>query len=169
MLVYVLSTAKLDTLLVHASVVKNVNKGFAFLGKSGTGKSTHSQLWLDYIVGSELLNDDNPVIRIIDGKAWVFGSPWSGKNPCYKNQNALLKGIVKLQQSSENKIEKLSRLRSYAVMLPACSCFRWENEIMTGVHNTIEKLVANVDCYQLACLPDKEAVELSYATVIKNQ
>ena len=164
-ILYVLSTAKLDTLLIHASVINNNNQGFAFLGKSCTGKSTHSQLWLDHIEGSELLNDDNPVIRVIDGKVWIFGSPWSGKTPCYKNESVPLKGIVKLRQASENKIKKLSVLQAYAAIFPACSRMRWEDEIMTGVHHTLEKLTMSVNCFQLDCLPDKDAANLSYNTI----
>ena len=55
------------------------------LGKSGTGKSTHSRLWLKYIPDTKLLNDDNPAVRIMDNNTiMIYGTPWSGKTPCYK-------------------------------------------------------------------------------------
>ncbi len=165
MLLYAFSTANLDTLMMHASVIKNGADGFIFLGKSGTGKSTHSRLWLDYIEGSELLNDDNPVVRIFNGKAIVYGTPWSGKTPCYRNEEALLKGIVKLQQAPLNQIKTLSLLQAYAVVLPACSSMRWEEEIASGVHRTVEKLIGRVPCYRLDCLPDKAAADLSASTI----
>lgn len=160
MLLYAFSTSNLNTLLIHASVIKNNGGGFAFLGKSGTGKSTHSHLWLEHVEGSELLNDDNPAVRIIEGKAYVFGTPWSGKTPCYKNDGVLLKAIVKLYQSPENRIKQVSSLQSYAVVLPACSNMRWEDDIASGIHQTVEKLIGLVGCFQLYCLPDKEAAEL---------
>lgn len=165
MLLYAFAASKLDTLLIHASVIRNNNEGFVFLGKSGTGKSTHSRLWLDHIEGSEPLNDDNPVIRIIDDKATIFGTPWSGKTACYKNESVPLKGIVKLRQAPENKIRKLLLIQAYAAILPACSCMRWEENMMAGVHRTVEKLATSVDCYQLGCLPDQAAAELSYNTI----
>ncbi len=164
MLLYAFATSNLDTLLIHASVVKNNDGGFVFLGKSGTGKSTHSRLWLENIAGSELLNDDNPVVRIIDGKPWVFGTPWSGKTPCYKNENVPLRGIVKLRQDTENNIKQLSLLQAYAAVLPSCSSMRWEDNIASGIHRTVEKLISLVGCYQLDCLPNKAAAELSAAT-----
>src|SRR5690606_24548491 len=78
-------------ILIHASVVSCAGKAYAFLGKSGTGKSTHSRLWLRHIAGTELLNDDNPAIRIEpDGRVFVYGTPWSGKTPCYKNKKVFL-------------------------------------------------------------------------------
>jgi hypothetical protein len=166
MMLYAFASAPHNTLLIHAAVIKNKDEGFVFLGKSGTGKSTHSRLWLENISDSELLNDDNPVIRITDGgEATIYGSPWSGKTPCYHNESVPIKGIVKLQQAPENKIERLSHLQAYAVILPACSCMKWENEIMEGVHQTVEKLATNTACWKLACLPNKAAAEMCYETI----
>src|SRR5690606_5210473 len=73
-------------ILIHASAVSLKRKGYAFLGKSGKGKSTHSRLWLEHFTGAELLNDDNPAIRLEnDGNVYLYGTPWSGKTACYKN------------------------------------------------------------------------------------
>ena len=44
MLLYAFRTAPLGTLEMHASMVSNNDKAFLFLARSGTGKSTHSQL-----------------------------------------------------------------------------------------------------------------------------
>ena len=63
------------------------------MGKSGTGKSTHSRLWLENVPGATLLNDDNPIVRLTLVGAIVYGSPWSGKTPCYKNESAPLAGV----------------------------------------------------------------------------
>ena len=46
MLMYAAGTIGEDTLLIHASVIMNADEGFVFLGRSGTGTSTHSRLWL---------------------------------------------------------------------------------------------------------------------------
>ena len=48
-----------------------------FQGKSGTGKSTHSGLWLKHIPGCELLNDDNPIVHFNRNK----GKPQSTVRP----------------------------------------------------------------------------------------
>ncbi|MEE3449020.1 MAG: hypothetical protein VZQ51_10445, partial [Bacteroidales bacterium] len=45
MIIYALSTASKSTLLFHSSVIVYGGKAYMFLGKSGTGKSTHSRLW----------------------------------------------------------------------------------------------------------------------------
>ena len=54
---------RFDAVSIHASAVACDGRACLFMGKSGTGKSTHSALWLRHIPGTELLNDDNPAIH----------------------------------------------------------------------------------------------------------
>ncbi len=165
MLVFALRTATLYTLEIHASVVMKGGKGFAFLGKSGTGKSTHSRMWLENIPGTELLNDDNPIIRITDGVARIYGSPWSGKTPCYKNASVELGAVVRIVRAPSNFTEKLSLTQSYACLFPSVSAYRPDRKIADGVHNTIVALVTSVPCYNMHCLPDGEAAKVCCNTV----
>ena len=81
MLVLAFAGARRQTLLLHASLVRCKGKGYAFIAKSGTGKSTQVSNWMRYIPGCDIMNDDNPIVRIIDGKPIIFGCPWSGKTP----------------------------------------------------------------------------------------
>lgn len=162
MLLYTFASSKLDTLLVHASTVEYEGKGYLFLGKSGTGKSTHSRLWIENISGTELLNDDNPIIRLIDGKVYVYGSPWSGKTSCYRNRRLPIGGIVRLQQAPFNRISPLSGIKAYAALLPSCSCMKWDHDMAEAIHSTISKVIERVPVYSLECLPDKEAAILCH-------
>lgn len=169
MLLYAFATATRNTLLIHASVITNAGKGYIFLGRSGTGKSTHSRLWLKYITGSSLLNDDNPVIRIMERKAYVYGSPWSGKTPCYRNEEALLGGIVRLSQAPRNEISCLKGVMAYAAITPSVSAMRWERQMADGIHATLASLTACTDIYRLECRPDEEAARLCSDTVRKGE
>ena len=81
MLIFAFAGSRHDTLLIHASLVRQNGYGYAFIAKSGTGKSTHVSLWLRHLPGCDLMNDDNPIVRIIDGEAYIFGGPWNGKTP----------------------------------------------------------------------------------------
>lgn len=160
MLLYAFRTMPYETLLTHASVVKFQGRGYMFLGRSGTGKSTHSRLWLENVEGAELLNDDNPVIRIVDGQVRVFGSPWSGKTHCYVNEDIPLQAVVRLSQAPYNKIAKSGMLQAYASLMPACSCMRWDRKSVDYLHKTVEKVIGRVGSWHLECLPDKEAARL---------
>lgn len=166
MLMYALCTSVMNTLLIHASVAIAGGNGYAFLGKSGTGKSTHTRLWLQNISGACLLNDDNPVVRIDDGgKAVIYGSPWSGKTPCYRNESVPLRAIVRLSQAPYNSIRKLSGLSAYAAVAPSASSMKWERSVADGLHDTLSKLISTVGIYHLECLPDADAAVLCYDTV----
>jgi len=165
MVMYALATATLQTALFHSSVIGYKDHGYMFLGKSGTGKSTHSSLWLRYIKGTELMNDDNPVVRIIGNEARVYGSPWSGKTPCYRNIDNPLGAIVLLSQAPYNRIERFFKLQAYAAIVPSISGKRWDKRIAEGLHETENWLVGNVPVYHLECLPDEAAAQLCCETV----
>lgn len=166
MMLYAFASAERDTLLIHASAVEYEGKGYLFLGKSGTGKSTHSRLWMGRDERVSLLNDDNPVVRIgSDGKAYAYGSPWSGKTPCHIDRRVEIGGIVRLKQAPHNKIVKLSMIKAYAALLPACSCVKWDKQMAEGVHHTISRVIGSTDVYMLECLPDSEAAVLCMKTI----
>ena len=168
MLMFAFATARKKTLLMHSSVTMKDGKGYLFLGKSGTGKSTHSQLWINNIEGCSLLNDDNPVIRVLEtGEVRVYGSPWSGKTPCYRNLDVPVGAIVSLQQAKTNKIRRQSLPEAYASVYVSFSGYRFIKEMADGLHITNAMVVSNVPCYLLNCLPDADAAFLCYQTVTK--
>ena len=161
MVLYALATADKQTVLFHAAVVSHEGRGYMFLGPSGTGKSTHARLWLKHIGGTELVNDDNPVVR----QGVVYGSPWSGKTPCYRNVSYPLGGIVMLSQAPYNKICRLDGIHAYAALVQSISGKRWEVSIADGLHRTENTLVSQVPIWHLECLPDEEAAQLCYETI----
>ena len=161
MVMYALSTADKQTALFHSSVVSHKGKAYMFLGPSGTGKSTHSRLWLKYIEGTELVNDDNPVVRILgDGSIRVYGSPWSGKTPCYRNVSYPLGAIVALSQAPQNRICRLRPLDAYAALMISISGKRWDQRLAEGLHETENLLVTHAAIWHLDCLPDEGAARL---------
>lgn len=164
---YGVATAALQTVAIHTSAIVCGGKAVLFLGESGTGKSTHTRLWREHIKDAVLLNDDSPIVRIIDGRPWVYGSPWSGKTPCYKNECYPLAGCVRLSQAPENKIKKLSVIQGYGALHPSCPPdFAYSDELYDCVSSLISSLLSAVPIYHLACLPDADAARLSYNTVL---
>lgn len=164
---YVFATMLLHTLHVHSSVVYNGGKGYLFMGRSGTGKSTHSRLWLKHIPDSVLMNDDNPVVRMVGGKAMVYGSPWSGKTACYRNMSAPVGGFVRLRQAKENSIGPLGVVEAYASLSASCSGITWDKELADAKADTLRQLITNVRCWRLDCLPDEAAARLCAGNVRK--
>ena len=168
-MLFSLATAVKDTLIIHAVAVSCEGKGYMFIGPSGTGKSTHARLWLKHIDGTELVNDDWPVVR--DGV--VYGSPWSGKKtPCYRNVSIPIGVIVNLSQASYNKIHRLSGIEAYLNLYERIYDEPWSRciaeNIAEGLHQTMNKLASTVPMWHLECLPDEAAARLCYESVTQH-
>jgi hypothetical protein len=159
MVMYTYASAACNAVMIHSSVVCHDGEANMFLGRSGTGKSTHSHLWLENVYGTELLNDDNPVIRLIDGTLWVYGTPWSGKTPCYRNAGRKVRAIVSLRQAPFNKAVRIEGLAAYSALLSSVSSVRWDRKVMDGISETLSSAAMSVPCWQMDCLPDADAAQ----------
>ncbi len=165
---YGLMTFHKGTIAIHSSCIVCGGKAALFLGESGTGKSTHTRLWRENVPGAVLLNDDSPIVRVLeDGSVWVYGSPWSGKTPCYKQEKYPLCGCVRLSQAPYNKIHKLHVLKAYAALHPSCPPeFAYDERIYSHISASLGSLLKSVPCWHLECLPDAAAAQLSYCTIM---
>lgn len=164
MLLYAFATVNSRTLLFHASVIVREGKGYLFLGKSGTGKSTHAEQWLKAFSDAERLNDDNPVVRVFeDGRVIVYGSPWSGKTPCYKAADARVMALVQLAQAPENTIRLLRPTQAYPYILSSVSGLKILPAMMDRLYETIAALLESTPVYFLDCLPNTDAAEVCYS------
>lgn len=158
--------APLGAIAIHSSVVVKEHQGVLCLGESGTGKSTHTRLWRENIDGAKLLNDDSPIIRMIDGECRVYGSPWSGKTHCYVNKWVPVRGLIRLSQAPYNKIHRLPALSAIGAVLPSCPpAFAYDNALQDHICNTVSDILSCTPVYHLECLPDAAAAELSYSTI----
>ena len=192
----------LGAVAFHSSVIRYRGRGVLFLGESGTGKSTHTRLWREHIPGAELLNDDSPIVRIVQTadadpicgavqnpanapaaaaetpdasaattgapkpQAMVFGAPWSGKTPCYRNVCQPIRAIVRLSQAPHNRIRRLRAIEAIGALLPSCPpSFAHDETLEDAVCATVSAVVAQVPVYHLECLPDAAAAELACRTI----
>jgi hypothetical protein len=155
---------------VHSSVIVYRGRAILFLGESGTGKSTHTRLWLQHIEGSRLLNDDSPVVRIgseVSGKGlFVYGSPWSGKGRCYVNEGYAIAGFVRLAQDEENRISLLGPVQAFGSLYPSFPpAFVRDPELREAILGFLSKAIRLAPVFRLECRPDREAAELVKETL----
>ena len=163
---YGLMVLPYGTVAIHSSCIVYRDRAVLFLGESGTGKSTHTRLWLNHIEGARLLNDDSPIIRAIDGKAIVYGSPWSGKTNCYVNKCVPVRALMRLSQAPHNKIRRLPVLAAIGAVLPSCPpAFAYDSTLQDAICNTVSDIISCTPVYHLECLPNAAAAELSYSTI----
>lgn len=151
---------------IHSSVLIHDGAAVLCLGESGTGKSTHTRLWREHIAGTELLNDDSPMIAIEEGVATVYGSPWSGKTPCYRNLHYPIRSFLRLSQAPVNEIRKLSTLMAYGSLQPSMPpSFSYDAELFDRTNNLLSAILRQTPVYHLRCLPNREAAELACQTL----
>ncbi len=163
---YEMLTLKNEVVAIHTSCVVVDDKVVLFLGESGTGKSTHSRGWVNNIPGATLLNDDSPIISIEDGEVYAYGSPWSGKTPCYKNEKYPVKAIIRLSQAPYNNITRLNIVNGFRALFPSCPPPLSNTEpYATYTHGIISAILTKIPVWHLECLPDANAVKLCYETI----
>lgn len=152
---------------IHSSCIvrDDFGKAALFLGESGTGKSTHTRMYreafgLDTV---HLLNDDCPILKTeTDGRVMVYGSPWSGKTPCYRDESYPVAGICRLSQAPENKIQRLSILGAFKAMYPSCPPALAKNDVFEDkICSTLSIILSDIRVFHLECLPDHDAARLS--------
>lgn len=98
-----------NTLLLHGSTVAVDGKAYLFTARSGTGKSTHTRLWLEAFGSrAQMVNDDKPFLIITETGVLACGSPWSGKHGLDSNICLPLAGICLLERGPENVIRRIA-------------------------------------------------------------
>ena len=151
----------LNRMLLHAAILEYDGNAYAFLGRSGTGKSTHTGLWLKHLQGSEIVNGDKPILEYKNGGFIAYGTPWMGKEGLGINGSTPLKGLCFLEQAKENSIIKLTPSQAASriflqILLPEDE----KNAALTL--ELTDKLVREVPCYLLKCDISEEAVKKSF-------
>lgn len=167
MLAFAFAGSFRNTLLIHASLVRHHGRGYAFIAKSGTGKSTQVSNWLRMIPHCDLMNDDNPIIRVYDdGRVIIYGSPWSGKTPCYRNVCAPLAAITRIDRSLENSVVKLRPLEAFGSFLPSCSAMKWDKELYSRICDSVTAVVTHVPIYTLHCTADPASAVVCHKNIV---
>lgn len=153
---------KFSGILLHSSCVVVDDRAYAFSADSGTGKSTHTQLWLKHFGDrAYMLNDDKPAIRIIDGEVYACGTPFSGKYDYSTPKNVKLAGICFLERSEDNWIRTANTGK--AVFNIFSQTVRKLNaDRMNDLFDVIEKIFDKVPLYELGCNMSDDAVLTSY-------
>ncbi|MCR5151229.1 MAG: hypothetical protein K6B52_08420 [Clostridiales bacterium] len=153
-----------DTVLFHGAVVAVGNKSWMFTAPSGTGKTTHTGLWLKNIPGAYIVNGDKPLIKLTNGGAVACGTPWRGKEHYGRNVQVPLEGIVFLEQSAENGIKQVTLSDELPSMLS--QCYRpADTGAFLKTLQLINSLAGCVKIYRMGCNMEDEAALIAYEFV----
>lgn len=158
---------KFNGFMLHSSAVCVDNKAYLFSANSGTGKSTHTSLWLK-LFGDKafIINDDKPAIKIENGKAYVYGTPWSGKSDLNRNVRVPLQGICVLERAEENFIEPLDK---------GTDIFKIMNQTlrpplesyMDKLLELLDVVISDTPIWRMGCNISLEAAQMAYDAMSK--
>lgn len=146
-------------LVFHASGIDDNGRGVVFVGHSGAGKSTQAGLWSS-LPGVIAMNDDRIAIRPNVSGAVCYGTPWGGDKDIARNHSAPLSAIILLEQSPENKIERLSVSSAVPMLLARCFLPYWDPSLMQRAFGNLDTILASVPVYRLHCRPEMAVVPL---------
>lgn len=168
-LAYGMLGARHGRLPIHSSTVVHRDRAVLCLGESGTGKSTHTRLWLENIPQCHLLNDDSPILAVSDGAVTVYGSPWSGKTHCYRNECHPVAAFLRIEQQPSNTILRLPTLQAFAALQPSLPpAMAHDDNTLDMQVSIVSRAIALAPVYRLGCRPDAEAARLSHSTIYGN-
>lgn len=152
--------------MLHSSAVVVDGYAYLFSADSGTGKSTHTGLWVKYFgEKAYIINDDKPILRFIDGEWYVYGTPWSGKTDLNVNEKAKLGAIVFLERSEENWIQPIDVKEAIPLFFNQTIRKMWRVEKLDLVLNYMEQILTNTPIYKMGCDISDNAVVTAYEKI----
>ena len=152
---------RFNGILLHASCVEKDGQAYLFSARSGTGKSTHTHLWLENLQGTRIINDDKPALVFENGAWYVWGTPFSGKTDENENVKIPVRAITFLHRGKENKVERILPNKAVALLLeqtinPA------NREMAEKMLDLVDLLLRTVPVFSLGCNMEPQAAVIAY-------
>lgn len=150
---------KENSLIIHGASIEYKNKGYIFIGPSGTGKSTHINYWINHLKDLTVINGDKPIVKVGENNSTIYGSPWCGKERLGTNTNCILDSIVILKRGSINRILEVSPKEHIEDII---------NEIyipgnnLLNIVDLLNKLFKTCRLYVMECQNTDEAFYVAY-------
>lgn len=147
---------------MHGAAVAYRGRGYLFTAPSGTGKSTHAGLWLQYLgPDAVIVNGDKPVICTGGSAVEVCPTPWAGKERLYSSEICPLDAICCLTRGTENKIRPM-RQDEIISRLFSQMCVPRDREAQMHAMKAMDRLIRGVRLYVLECDISEAAVRISF-------
>ncbi len=156
---------KYDGFMFHSSALCYKGGAYMFSAPSGTGKSTHTAMWMNILGGDAvMINDDKPALRFVDGECRAYGTPFSGNSPVNATVSAPARGICFLEQAPENEIRRITPGEAFPLFYE--ETIRLLTKADAGILlRLFTRVAGSVPLFKLRCLPDRAAALLSIKTM----
>lgn len=149
-------------------VVTGDGRGYLFVGQSGDGKSTTARLWKEKR-GARILSDDRIILRRIDGRFRMYGTPWHGDARLSANSSAPIDAIFVIGHGMKNFLEPLPVSRSTALLAARAFFPLHDRKGLEWSLQFLCHLTAQVQCFRFEFLPDEYALDFLQTFLAKSE
>ncbi len=156
--VYLYLALKHDMLVIHSASILYKDKAWLFSASSGTGKSTHANLW-NTIYQTPIINGDLNLIAIHNKKALIHGLPWCGTSDISDPKTYPLGGIILLKQADSDYVLPLSADQKRLFVLQRLVSPSWNGSFLDTHLRIVNALASKILICRLFCTPNASAVE----------
>jgi hypothetical protein len=129
---------------LHAcGIVDDQGQGRVFVGHSGAGKTTLSTRWRG---PGTILSDDRIIVRLEEGGAFMYGTPWHGEARLSAQGRAPLVGVFLLEKAARLEVRPVGEATAVA-RLYACSFVpQYDPRAVAGALQFLGALARQVPC-----------------------
>ncbi len=157
-----------DAFVLHSATFDVEGVGVAFAAHSGTGKTTHMNLWQEYL-GEKMVvvNGDKPIVRFFEDEPeqpYAYGTPWNGKERLGCNMRTPLKHICFIERSETNFVEKADKKEVIDRIFNQVYMPKDPIAVMKTMQ-LIDRLLSSCDLWIIHCNMEKDAAEVAYKTI----
>lgn len=156
-----------ERMILHSACIDTFLGGILFSGPSGIGKSTQADLWCKYRK-AKLLNGDKPIVRKTETGWKAYGSPYAGSSRCHVNESCGIRAIVMLKKAKYCSVRRLGIREAFCRIYEQVIVNSWDKSYVSKACDMVLELVNDIPVYELACTPDKSAVEFLGKTIGKD-
>lgn len=152
---------KHNGMMLHSSCVEKDGFAYLFSAKSGTGKSTHTHLWLKNLEGTRIINDDKPALILENGEWYACGTPFSGKTDENVDVKVPIRALVFLHRSEKNEVKRMPTVQAIGMLLSQ-TIRPSSKEFAEKMLDLADKLLTKVPVFSLGCNMDDDAAIVAY-------
>jgi len=145
--------------VMHATAIKDGDRGYLFVGFSGAGKTTTATLWASTVPDAIPLSDDRIVLRKREGHFRIYGTPWWGVGHFASPESVPLTGVFILRHAEENTLRQLRPREAVSQLLVRTFAPLWDAAGMAATLDLFHELSETVPCFEFGFKPDASAVE----------
>ncbi len=161
-----------NAFVLHSACFDVDGVGVAFAAHSGTGKTTHMNLW-QQLLGEKMtvVNGDKPIVRFFEDEPatpYAYGTPWNGKEHLGCNMRTVLKHICFIERSQTNFVEKIDK--KDAINLIFNQVYMPKDPIAAvNTMQLIDRLLSCCNLWKIHCNMEPEAAKVAYNTILNSK